>query len=407
MVTTLLTSAQAATVTTSTGVSTTPYASPPAYPAGWPSSLRARGMWVWVVADSDGGNLSAIIAQAQRYGIKTLIIKSSDGTGLWPQFNPTLVAELHAARLHVCAWQYVYGAHPILEAEAGAAAVADGADCLVIDAEEEYEGRYVQAQEYVNKLRALIGGNFPVALAGFPYIDYHPAFPYSIFLGPGGAQYNMPQMYWYDIGTTVSAVYRHTYEFNELYQRPISPLGQVFDAPPVAQIYAFRAISRYYGGTTGGGVSWWDWQEAGSKQFAATAKPVGPIPGFIANTTVASLGRGAAGDVVVWAQQHLYAAGQQISIDGGFGPQTQAAVERFQAAKGLPVTGIIDYLTWSQLLLYQPEPVTWVISNKQLTAEVARGGRVIAPVPKSASRPDRRDEIAAAGGAGLPGAAKR
>ncbi len=140
-VTTSSTSAQTATVTTSTGVSTTPYASPPAYPAGWPSSLRARGMWIWVVADSDGGSLSAIIAQAERYGIKTLIIKSSDGTGLWPQFNPTLVAELHAARLHVCAWQYVYGAHPILEAEAGAAAVADGADCLVIDAEEEYEGR--------------------------------------------------------------------------------------------------------------------------------------------------------------------------------------------------------------------------------------------------------------------------
>ncbi len=268
-VTTSSTSAKSTRVASSTGVSTTPYASPPAYPAGWPSSLRARGMWIWVLSDSDGGNLSAIIAQAERYGIKTLIIKSSDGTGLWSQFNPTVVSELHAARLHVCAWQYVYGAHPILEAEAGAAAVADGADCLVIDAEVQYEGRYVQAQEYVNKLRALIGANFPLALAGFPYIDYHPAFPYSVFLGTGGAQYNMPQMYWYDIGTTVSAVYRHTYEFNEIYQRPISPLGQVFDAPPVGQIYAFRAISRYYGGAGGGGISWWDWQEAGSRQFAA------------------------------------------------------------------------------------------------------------------------------------------
>ena len=46
----------------------------------------------------------------------------------------------------MCAWQYVYGNHPIAEAEVGAEAVHDGADCLVIDAEGEYEGKYVQAQ---------------------------------------------------------------------------------------------------------------------------------------------------------------------------------------------------------------------------------------------------------------------
>ena len=77
----------------------------------------------------------------------------------------------------------------------------------MIDAEGEYEGKYVSAQTYIQGLRHLIGSRFPVALAGLPYVDYHPAFPYSVFLGPGGAKYNAPQMYWTDIGTSVDRVY--------------------------------------------------------------------------------------------------------------------------------------------------------------------------------------------------------
>ncbi len=361
-------------------------------------------MWIWVLADSDAGSVSSIIADAHHYGIGTLIIKSSDGSSLWPQFNATLVQTLHAAHLNVCAWQYVYGNHPIWEADAGADAVKDGADCLVIDAEGQYEGRYVQAQEYLTRLRARIGAGFPVALAGFPYVDYHPGFPYSVFLGPGGAQYNQPQMYWQDIGTTVAAVYQHTYEFNELYRRPISPLGQLFDAPPSGQVMQFRAISRYYGG---GAISWWDWQQAAPAQFRAASTPVGTIPGFVADTTVAALRKGAVGDVVVWAQEHLVSAGQAIAVDGDFGAQTRAAVERFQAAAGLPVTGVIDPVTWAHLLSYQPVAVTWVAHGSRLNAVVARGGRLLAQVPESASRRDRADELAGAGGAGLPAVAQR
>jgi len=73
------------------------------------------------------------------------------------------------AGLRVGAWQYVYGAEPVTEAEVGAVAVRVGADCLVIDAEAEYEGRYVQAQQYLGALRARIGSRYPLALAGLPY----------------------------------------------------------------------------------------------------------------------------------------------------------------------------------------------------------------------------------------------
>ncbi len=72
----------------------------------------------------------------------------------------------------------------------------------MIDAESSYEGRYAAADAYVDKLRRAIGRRFPTALTSFPYVDYHPALPYSVFLGPGGARYNLPQLYWHTIGVT-------------------------------------------------------------------------------------------------------------------------------------------------------------------------------------------------------------
>ena len=119
----------------------------------------------------------------------------------------------------------------------------------------QVEGKYVQAQRYVTTLRRLIGTGFPVALAGFPYMDYHPGFPYSVFLGPGGAQYNVPQMYWKDIGTSVDAVYAHTYVFNRLYGRAIYPLGQSYNSPSTRDVVRFRELSLAYGAQ---GLSWWE-----------------------------------------------------------------------------------------------------------------------------------------------------
>ena len=135
----------------------------------------------------------------------------------------------------------------------------------MIDAESAYQGKYPAASTYMARLRKLIGNGFPVGLAGFPYVDYHLSFPYSVFLGPNGAQYNLPQMYWADIGTTVSAVFSHTYEYNEIYRRPIFPLGQLFGRLSAAAIEQFNTLASDYGAT---GVSWWDWQSASLSFFS-------------------------------------------------------------------------------------------------------------------------------------------
>ncbi|HWF72812.1 MAG TPA: peptidoglycan-binding protein [Solirubrobacteraceae bacterium] len=360
--------------------------------------FNGRAMWVWEIPASSRGNLATIAAKAKQYGVSTLFIKSSDGTSPWSQFSRATIAYFKAAGLRVCAWQYVYGRHPADEARLGAGAAREGASCLIIDAESEYQGRYASAQRYVTLLRTQVGANFPVALAGFPWIDYHPAFPYSVFFGPGGAQYNLPQMYWKDIGTTVDDVYAHTYLFNRLYLRPIYPLGQVFANPPTRQIIRFRQLSTAYGSE---GVSWWDYQEATTANWRAISTPAATLAGFVPSAEVASLNRGVKGDPVVWAQEHLYTAGYHVSIDGDYGPRTQTAVQQFQAAHGLAVTGVVDSLTWAALLRYKPAYVHWGARSTKKKAVRATSASLagLTPPPLSASLPGR-DELRGAEGRG-------
>ena len=365
-------------------------------------SLAGRGMWIWYVSRSSGGTTSSIIATARQYGISTVMIKSSDGSTMWSQFNPTLVSTLHSAGLRVCAWQYVYGNHPLLEAQVGAQAAHDGADCLIIDAEGEYEGKYISAQSYITRLRQLIGQSYPVALAGFPYIDYHPGFPYSVFLGRGGAQYNSPQMYWMDIGTSVNAVYAHTYAYNRVFEREIDPLGQVYRNPPMGQIIRFRQLSRTYGAQ---GVSWWNWQQASTWGWKSISIGAGNLTGVTPTASTPILAMHSAGDLVVWAQEHLVSAGYATAVDGSFGPSTQAAVESFQIAQGLTVDGIVGPATWAAMLRYSPVHVTWTqtgaASASAADVRNAHAGRSLRlAVPKSARLHATRDEIAGAGGAG-------
>ena len=354
-------------------------------------------MWIWYISHSNGGDLGSIAATAHRYGISTLLIKSGDGTGTWSQFSHGMVSYFHSQGINVCGWQYVYGSHPIPEAQVGAAAVSNGADCLLIDAESEYEGHYVQAQEYIRKLRQLIGSSVPVALASFPYVDYHPGLPYSVFMEPGGAQYNVPQMYWPDIQTTVDAVYSHTFRFNLPYARPIEPIGEVAGNPAPSQVMRFRQLSRAYGADN---VSWWDWQESSTRDWQALAKPVGVLSAYHPSLAPASLssrsqGGLSSGDLVVWAQEHLYSAGFHISIDGGFGPQTKRAVQQFQSAHRLPVTGVVETATWQALLRYPAANVTWTSRGATVSRARIAGGSLLLPPPASAHQRAWRYEIPA------------
>lgn len=364
-------------------------------PGGNRSAFNRPGMWIWYLDRSHGGQYGKIIAQARRSGIGTLYIKSADGRNVWSQFTRSMIRRFQRAGLRVCGWHYVYGDYPALEARASAVAARRGADCFVIDAEAEYEGKYAAADRYMRTLRRLVGPKYPIALTGFPYVDYHPSFPYSVFLGPGGAQVNQPQMYWKAIGTTVQRVFEHTYVHNRLFKRPIRPLGQTYMAPAARELKLFRRFSQTYGGAP----SWWSWQETTPLGWRALGSPTaGRLAWHAPVTSHATIKRGSRGDLVVWAQQHLKRRiAPDLPVTGVFGAQTLRAVRELQRRRGLVTDGIVGTVTWSHLLRFKPVRVRWWIPpRKAATAARTAARKPARRAGASGAAPTGRSAAAAA-----------
>ncbi len=381
-----------------------PVVAPPAEPSaplpgGSRSAFNRAGMWIWYLSSSHGGDYGEIIRQARASGIGTLYIKSADGRNVWSQFTTAMIKRFQRAGLKVCGWHYVYGDYPAKEARASAVAAQRGADCFVIDAEAEYEGKYASADRYVRTLRKLVGRKYPIALTGFPYVDYHPSFPYSVFLGPGASQVNQPQMYWKAIGVSVQTVFEHTYIHNRLYKRPIRPLGQTYQAPSAREIKLFRRFTQTYGGKP----SWWSWQETQLRGWRALgAQTAGKLPNHQPVTDHAMLRRGSRGDMVVWAQQLLKRKiAPNLPVTGVFATKTDRAVRVLQRRRGLLADGVLGTTTWRYLLRFKPVRVRWWVPAKKRKVKAsasAAGGaaRHLGPLkraPASAKMPARAYEI--------------
>jgi Putative peptidoglycan binding domain len=359
----------------------------PAASSALAGPLDGDGMWIWYVNKSSRGNPDAMAAKAHRNGVNTVIIKSGDARDPWRQFSPVLVQELKARGLRVCAYQFVYGRYPRTEANLGVRAAKAGADCLLIDAEGHYEGKYGSARTYIKRLRNRLGYKYPIGLTSFPYVHYHPGFPYSVFLGPGGAQYNVPQMYWKDIGVSVDKVFSVAYQYNRPYKRKIFPLGQVYNNPKSSQVARFRQLGTAYGAP---GVSWWVWQFAGNRQWTALGSPFAPLASPRVNRHWPYLRRGNRSDLVVWAQMQLRAWGLKPKMDGVFGKRMRTLVALFQTQRGIVPSGSIGDTTWRVLNSRKPKAVRW--SSKKVLHSSA-GGSGLQPPPASARAKPRRNEL--------------
>ncbi len=308
------------------------------------SPFETQGMWIWYVSQAERGNVKKIIAKARRYKIKTLFIKSGDGANWWQQWE-RYAPQFKAAGLNVCAWQYIYGRYPLVEAELAARAARLGADCIVINAEVEYKNRHKQAAQYIKRLRSKIDADYPVGFTSFAYPDYHPTVPYSVFLGPGGAQWNLPQMYFWAFRASIPSVFQKTYQWNQIYQRPIHPLGQTYARVPASRALSFRKYAKKYKAK---GYSWWVWHETRPNTWRALSTSFKKLPKRRA-TPYPLLKQGFRSDMVRWAKLKLNADGARLSTSLSFDAKMTAAVKAFQRRKGLAVTGQIGVETWPVL----------------------------------------------------------
>lgn len=329
--------------------------------AGAPASLAAHralsplaGTALWVAQVPPSQSPAQLAGGAVAAGAGTLFIKAADGSLPDPQFSAALAAGVRAAGVSVCAWTFAYGLDPLGEARAAVAAVRNGAQCLIVDAEGQYDGRYGAAQLFVHALRAQLGAGFPIGLAGQAEVSQHPGFPYSVILGPGGFQFDLPQMYWRELGVSVDVAYAKTIGENSIYARPILPVGQLFGEPLPSEVIRFRSLARASGAS---GVSFFDLESA---QASALAALKATLPRVAARAFPApTLRAGADSDQVLWAQELLNAAGAHLPVGGFLGAQTIRAVASFQARHRLRANGLLGAATWKALERFHAREPSW------------------------------------------------
>ena len=269
-------------------------------------------------ASSEGGDPPRSRPARAPPACRTVFVKSSDGAADAGRSSTRASSRaLHAHGLRVCAWQFVYGNDPEGEARLGADAVGRRRRLPRHRRRDPATRASTRRRSsYIAALRSSVGPAYPVGLTSFPYVDYHARLPYSVFLGPGGAQANLPQVYWKDIGGTVDAVSAHTLAHNRIYGVPIAPLGQTYGSVPAGRRAALpaglvglrrgRPVVVELAGDARGDV-----EHAGRRSGRRRSRC--PIPGW------PTLGKGAKGDLVVWLQQHLVSADPSVPVDGSLG----------------------------------------------------------------------------------------
>jgi hypothetical protein len=243
-------------------------ACPPAL-TGEVAGLSGVGMQVWKVHNVEGGDPAAIVARMQEAGLSYIVLKVADGPSSYNvDLAAPVVEALHEAGLQAWGWQYVYGGDPIAEAEMAIERVTQlGLDGFVVDAENDYLGKYDSAQIYMDALREGLP-TLPIGLSSFGLPVYYPDFPWTEFLSQ--MDVNMPRVYWVESNYPDERLELSIAQFSEIEPRlPIVPTGAAYEEfgwrPHPAEITLFTEEANRLGLAS---VNFWSWDYAGSPQGA-------------------------------------------------------------------------------------------------------------------------------------------
>lgn len=321
---------------------------------------QGKSIWIWQVPQCEGGNVQAIIQTAKTAGIQALIVKAHDGTSMWSQFSKSLIDALHSAGLSVGAWGYCYGKDPSGEASCASETYNLGADFYVADVEVEFDSgsMWNTAETLISSIKAKANGK-PVGYTSFALPQFHPGFPFAVF--SKYADFTMPQVYWDDMQLTPITALNECIAYYEKYGVPIIPIGQSYGPVTPTQISQFINVCS---GLTG--YSFWDYQHATTQIWEAVSN--GKIQGVKNMLQV-----GSTGDAVKQLQTDLNEILKiNLTVDGVYGPATEAAVRTFQQIKHLQVDGIAgpQTLVAIQTALNQEKPKPAPAPNTPTNAEL-------------------------------------
>ncbi|HEX2064302.1 MAG TPA: peptidoglycan-binding domain-containing protein [Acidimicrobiales bacterium] len=322
-----------------------------------------KGMWIWLAEHTEGSDPQAIVARAQATGLTHLYVRTASlRQGFYAaDFLNRLLPVAHAARIRVYAWDFPYLKDVPADVNRALQAIhhttPDGhrVDGYVADIELRSQGVNITpetARAFGEGLRRAVGPNYPLIacvprpnprIVQYPFADVVASFDAIA-----------PMDYWMhrDPVQDITGTFRDLAGFS----KPVIPIGQAYDArseggpagvPPRDQLLRFMQAGEGLGAI---GVSWWSWQHADQQAWDAIRDaeefrlPPGPPetlrPGQIRSYQVllSSLGFPAP-HTAVWD------------------PSTVAAVEAYQKAARLPVTGIVDEATHAVMFTPFPPPI--------------------------------------------------
>ena len=289
-----------------------------------------KGDFIWKVASAEQNTGTTTVAKLIDYmkarGFKWLVVKAGDGnsgpgSGLYAQFNKSLVDTVHAAGLKIFAYHFVYGgktpnsrgATTTIDGEKAVrdAIMALNPDGLIIDAESDFENatnNAATAEDYAKIFKQ----KYPTKLLGldtFAYARFHTKIPYLSYLKY--ADVAMPQLFWktLTIANTPEQILSDVdVDWKALYAdfagkghpeaaRPIVPIGQGYDVSasnptPPDDITRFFNLLRSDADPASpfgyNGVSFWSAQQHTAAQWTAISNgtlsaPTGSISGNVFN----------------------------------------------------------------------------------------------------------------------------
>jgi hypothetical protein len=320
-----------------------------------------KGMWIWQPDRTEGGNAAAIVARAKATGLTHLYVRTGDYKKgfIGGDFLNRILPAAHAAGLRVYAWDFPYLDNVGADVNQALAAITyrtpDGhrVDGFVADIESTSEKVNINpgtATAYGNGLRRAVGPDYPlIACVPRPnprLVNY----PFAEVVAPFDAI--APMVYWMhdDPALAITDVMARLAPFG----KPVIPVGQAYDGgpeggppgvPPRAQLLEFMQAADQAGAV---GVSWWSWQHADQQAWDA----VRDAPQFLLPPSPAV----EPGQIRAY-QTLLTSLGFPAARTGVWDPATIAAVQAYQRAARLPVSGIVDDETRATLFTPFPPPI--------------------------------------------------